>query len=196
MKELLAEHVTRIRVEHLTGGAATKQAVLSNLQKSRIFHIASHAKHSASGATQLPGCLFLARDTLTNAPEVLCADDIQSLDLRGLKLAFLNCCLTGEGHVYKEGLIGLARSFLYAGARDVIVSMRPVSDSKTTCDFINKFYEEYLTNEEADVALNTAQKYMEQRGIDASEWGSYYVIRQMLCDYLPENNIKISENNI
>ena len=40
--------------------------------------------------------------------------------------------------------------------------MRPVSDSNKTCDFVKKFYEEYLDKEEADIALNKAQKHMDK----------------------------------
>lgn len=183
VRDLLVAQSLGMSVEHLTGRTATKQAILSSLPKVRIFHIASHATDSAATATQLPGSFLLTRYQLTDEESgIIRAEEIQSLDLRGLKLAFLNCCLTGEGHLYSEGLIGLARAFIYAGAHNVIVSMRPVSDTQTTCDFAQKFYEVYLNTGEADVALNEAQKHMGQRGIDVREWGSYYVVRQMLSD--------------
>lgn len=84
--------------------------------------------------------------------------------------------------MFSETLIGLARAFIYAGAHEVVVSMRPVSDTQNTCDFVNKFYEEILTTGEADVALNKAQKQMEEMKVPVSELGSYYVIRKKLCD--------------
>ena len=107
------------------------------------FHIASHATISISSAIQLPGCLLLARDPLASTEEsgMLTADEIQSLDLRGLRLAFLKCCYCGAGSVFAEGLVG---PFLYDGAHEVVVSMRPVSDSQTTCYFAKQFFEEYL----------------------------------------------------
>lgn len=171
-------------MEHLTGRSATKQAVLSNLPKARLFHIASHATISTSSPTQLPGSLLLANDPSTDDSGKLLADEIQSLDLRGLQLAFLNCCFTGAGHVYAEGLIGLARAFIYAGAHNVVASIRPVSDSQSTCNFAKIFYEKYMyiNKGEADVALNETQKLMELRGIDVLEWGSYYLIRQSICE--------------
>lgn len=169
-------------VRHLTGRAATKQEVIKSLPTAHIFHIASHAQLSTSeaSAAQLPGCLLLSSDSPSD-PEsgTLTAEEVQTLDLRGLRLAFLNCCLTGAGRIYAEGLVGLARAFLYAGAREVVVSRCPVSDSPSTCAFVEKFYEEYLRSGEADIALNRAQAYMEQSGTSAIEWGSYYVICQM-----------------
>ena len=95
---------------------------------------------------------------------------------------------TGGGALQAEGLVGLARAFLYAGAHEVVVSMQPVSDIQTTCDFVKIFYEEYLVTGEADIPINKAQKHMDLK-VDFSgkhddfrKWGFYYVIRQEICD--------------
>ena len=184
VKDLLEAKLHDVKLELFTGPTATKMTVLSAISKVQLFHIASHATISTSSANQLPGSLLLARDQSTDKSGMLIADEIQSLDLRGLRLAFLNCCYTGAGRVFAEGLVGLARAFLYAGAHEVVVSMRPVSDSITTCYFVKKFYEEYLKKDkgEADIALNKAQKHIEENGVDIREWGPFYVIRQKLCD--------------
>jgi CHAT domain-containing protein len=58
----------------------------------------------------------------------------------------LSACQTALGRELRgEGLLGLSRSFMYAGAPRVVASLWRVSDSATT-ELMTAFYEELLRN--------------------------------------------------
>jgi CHAT domain-containing protein/Tfp pilus assembly protein PilF len=94
--------------------------------------------------------------------------DIYNLRLRS-DLVVLSACKTALGkEVNGEGLIGLTRAFLYAGAGRVVASIWEVDD-KATAELMKRFYEAMLKhNEEPAAALRTAQVSMwRTRGQDA-----------------------------
>ena len=71
------------------------------------------------------------------------ANDIYNLKLPA-ELVVLSACQTGLGKEIKgEGLVGLTRGFMYAGAARVVVSLWNVND-KATADLMTKFYEKML----------------------------------------------------
>ena len=72
---------------------------------------------------------------------ILTADEVSTLDLRGVKLAVLSACETGLGEVAGgEGLLGLQRSFQAAGAHTVVASLWKVNDLVTR-DLMKRFYD-------------------------------------------------------
>ena len=63
---------------------------------------------------------------------VLTSDEIAALDLSGLEWAVLSACGTGLGELAgSEGVLGLRRAFLAAGARTVFTSLWSVRDQPT-----------------------------------------------------------------
>ncbi len=73
---------------------------------------------------------------------ILTAEDVQSLDLRGMEMVVLSACETGLGlRHYGQGVMGLQRAFQAAGARAVLASLWRVSDAATTV-----LMEEFYTN--------------------------------------------------
>ena len=93
-----------------------------------------------------------------------------------MELAFLNCCETGSGRVYSEGLVGLARAFFLAGARQVVVYRGPLPDAPHTPAFVRHFYKEYTRANRADVALAAAQRAAHEAGVPENFWAQYYVM--------------------
>ncbi len=88
------------------------------------------------------------------------ANDIYNLKLPA-ELVVLSACQTGLGKDVKgEGLVGLTRGFMYAGAARVVVSLWSVND-RATADLMTKFYEKMLKQGERPVAaLRAAQVEM------------------------------------
>jgi len=71
---------------------------------------------------------------------VLSADEVALLDLAGVDLVVLSSCYGASGSPeLGEGLLGLRRSFLLAGARTVIGALWEVSD-RTTVELMDDFY--------------------------------------------------------
>jgi CHAT domain-containing protein len=63
----------------------------------------------------------------------LTAEEVSSLDLRGVDLAVLSACETGLGKITSgEGVLGLQRAFHVAGVRTTVASLWSVSDPATS----------------------------------------------------------------
>ena len=58
-----------------------------------------------------------------------------------------------------EGVVGIARAFLGAGARSVLVSLWAIDDEATT-EFMKFFYQELVHGRSASESLNKAMKSM------------------------------------
>jgi CHAT domain-containing protein len=88
--------------------------------------------------------------------------DIFNLTL-GADLVVLSACQTGIGkEIQGEGLIGLTRGFMYAGAPRVVVSLWNVDDEATSI-LMGKFYEGILKKGlPPSIALRQAQQAMMQ----------------------------------
>ena len=76
-------------------------------------------------------------------------------------LIVLSACQTGLGKMVRgEGMIGLTRAFMYAGASSVLVSLWSVSDVSTS-KLMEKFYENLVVkNQDKAEALRRAQLSM------------------------------------
>jgi CHAT domain-containing protein/tetratricopeptide (TPR) repeat protein len=83
----------------------------------------------------------------------LYAGEIYNLDLNA-DLVTLSACKTGLGKITRgEGVIGLSRALIYAGARNIIVSFWSVSDV-STAQLMKDFYRMQLENPHTDFSEN------------------------------------------
>jgi CHAT domain-containing protein len=122
----------------LTGSNATK-ATVQKIRAPEILHIASHGfflDDAAAGAMRtnplLRSGLAFAGANLTRdgrGDGILTALEASGLDLWGTKLVTLSACDTGVGEIRNgEGVYGLRRAFVLAGAESLVMSLWPVSD--------------------------------------------------------------------
>jgi CHAT domain-containing protein len=124
----------------LTGRRASKEAI-ERVAAPSILHVASHGffLSDAAGAvpvlTQNPllrSGLALAGANLRDGhgSGILTALEAAGLDLWGTHLVTLSACDTGLGEVHNgEGVYGLRRAFMLAGAESLVMSLWPVSDA-------------------------------------------------------------------
>ena len=90
-------------------------------------------------------------------PYALDREILESVQLEA-DLVVLSACETGLGReMGGEGMMGLTRAFLYAGARSVMTSLWPVSDV-STAELMGEFYSGLKEGETADGAIQYAQK--------------------------------------
>jgi CHAT domain-containing protein len=97
-------------------------------------------------------------------------EDIYNLKLP-VELVVLSGCETGLGeNVSGEGLIGMTRAFMYAGASRIVASLWSVNDV-ATADFMTLFYKAMLRDKlQPPAALRKAQIEMRQQ----RRWNSPY----------------------
>jgi CHAT domain-containing protein/tetratricopeptide (TPR) repeat protein len=104
--------------------------------------------------------------------------DIYNLRL-GSDLVVLSACQTALGGEIKgEGLIGLTRGFLYAGAPRVVASLWEVDD-RTTAELMKRFYTGMLgRGERAAAALREAQvAFWKTKGWDAPYYWAAFTLQ-------------------
>ena len=146
-----------LKCEPLTGEAATKQEVLRRIGSVALVHIAAHGSKET-------GAIALAPDPRwesTNSEEeeyLLKFSDVQAVKLRA-RLVVLSCCHSGQGEVSSEGVVGIARAFLFAGARSVVASLWAIDD-EATMEFMKSFYQHLRGGESTSTALQRAMKYL------------------------------------
>ncbi|MGD0581499.1 MAG: tetratricopeptide repeat protein [Bacteroidales bacterium] len=123
---------------------ANEQFVKSGeLAKYKILHFATHGFVN-SERPELSG-LVLAQDTTGGEDGILYSGEIYNLKLNA-DLVVLSACETGLGKIQKgEGIIGLTRALLYAGAKNIIVSLWQVADESTS-NLMVDFYKNSLEN--------------------------------------------------
>ena len=98
------------------------------------------------------------------APAVACrsARDIGKVRLNA-ELVTLSACDTGHGRLFaREGILGLARSFLEAGANSVLASLWPVDDD-TTRALMHEFYRSWQAGRDHAAALARARRAVRHR---------------------------------
>ncbi|MDX2194853.1 MAG: CHAT domain-containing tetratricopeptide repeat protein [Cytophagales bacterium] len=113
------------------------------LKNYAILHLATHGivNESHPDLSQV----FLNPDAANKEDGNLYSGEIYNLQL-GANLVALSACETGLGKVTKgEGIIGLTRALIYAGADNILVSLWSVSDASTSQLMID-FYDNILKN--------------------------------------------------
>ena len=147
-------------VEPLTADKATKGNFLENAESANLIHIAAHGDMERGEILLAPN----SGSTVNKREEVLLRIlDLEEKRLRA-KLVVLSCCHSGRGDVIAEGIVGIGRAFLGAGARAVLVSLWAVAD-EATMYFMKLFYEHLISGETASEALSQAMRAMRDRGV-------------------------------
>src|SRR5204863_2058180 len=119
--------------------ASRSTALAPDLARYRIVHFATHALAN-SEHPELSG-IVLSMVGRRGEPldGFLRLHDIFNLKL-GADLVVLSACQTALGQdIRGEGLVGLTRGFMYAGARSVVASLWNISD-RGTSELMTRFY--------------------------------------------------------
>jgi CHAT domain-containing protein len=133
----------RERMEALDFEASRKTALRPELGEYRIVHFATHGMLN-NIHPELSGIVLSLVDKEGRTQDgFLRLQDIFNLKLSA-ELVVLSACQTGLGKEIKgEGLIGLTRGFMYAGAPRVVASLWKVDD-RATSELMKRFYQGLL----------------------------------------------------
>lgn len=134
-------------------GAANRQNFSSDsIAKYRYIHLATHGFVN-SEKPELSG-VQLSHLQGDSQEGVLYSNDVYGLKLN-CDLLVLSACETGLGKIMKgEGIVGLSRAFIYAGSKNLLVSLWKVSDNSTS-QMMVEFYKQLLSKEKTE--LNYAE---------------------------------------
>ncbi|MDQ1637974.1 MAG: hypothetical protein QOF62_1313 [Pyrinomonadaceae bacterium] len=162
-----------------TGFAATRSTALSSkLKEYRIIHFATHGILDDE-FPDLSGIALSQFDKLgqRQANGFLRLHDIYNLNLPA-DLVVLSACNTALGkRINGEGLIGLTRGFMYAGATRVVSSLWQADDA-STAELMGRFYRHMLKERmTAAAALRAAQIDLWKQAPDRSPyfWGAFII---------------------
>ena len=167
----------------LSGSHATETAV-KGLRRPAILHVATHGFYLVDVPSQTPRggqadgeadafsgldrALLTSGLALAGANQrrsgaddgILTALEATALDLSGTQLVVLSACQTGVGRVMAgEGVFGLRRALVVAGAETQIMSLWKVSDA-ATASLMARYFELLVKGEGRSRALTQAQREM------------------------------------
>ena len=147
-----------LNIVPLTGKDATKEQVLSRLNPVSLIHIAAH------GQTENGEIILSPNRASVDEPKeedfLLTMADVLGAKLHA-KLVVLSCCHSGQGPIKAEGVVGIARAFLGAGARSVIATLWAIDD-EATLEFMRHFYGHLVAGKSASKALHQAMKCLRE----------------------------------
>ncbi len=183
---------------------ATENAI-KKIQNPQILHIATHgfflqdvdenggavngmqakiAKENPllRSGLMLAGSAAIARDSMvdnTTEDGILTAYEAANLNLGQTDLVVLSACETGLGEVRTgQGVYGLQRAFMIAGAKSVVMSLWVVDDFATQ-ELMSNFYREWLkepSSENRQKAFHTAQLKLKEKFPEPYYWGAFVMV--------------------
>ena len=177
------------------------EANLKSAKKPSVLHIATHGyflqdvekarwpigvnSENANDNVLLRSGLMLSgaseADKLTSSLDsnnngILTSYEAMNLDLRGTNLVVLSACETGLGEIKAgEGVYGLQRAFLMAGADALIMSLWKVDDAATQ-QLMTNFYTNWIKIGDKHKAFKQAQLQLMTKYKEPYYWGAFLMI--------------------
>ena len=148
-----------LQTEPLVGKQATKDEVLRRISSVALVHIAAHGEMETGEIALAPKTTPPSVDP-AREDYILTMKDVLKAQIRA-RLVVLSCCHSARGEVKSEGVVGIARAFLGAGARSVLVSLWAIDD-EATMEFMKVFYQHLVHGRSASEALNKAMKSLRE----------------------------------
>jgi CHAT domain-containing protein len=153
---------SRYEIKELSGMAdgmflihneAKKEVFKENADKYKVIHIASHTILNDNNP-ELSRLAFYSEGTSDDG--MLNVYEIYNMKLNA-DMILLSSCNTGFGKMITgEGVMSLARAFMYAGSPSVIMSLWDIDD-RSTSEIVVSFYEKMFEGKSKEAALREAK---------------------------------------
>lgn len=146
---------------------------IKNINNNGIIHIATHGFFSNDLKNPLLNSGLYLSKSIEGEDGILTAYEAMNLSLEGTQLVVLSACETGLGEVKNgEGVYGLQRSFLVAGAENLIFSLVKIGDQETR-EFMGLFYCELIIDYDVERSFFAARKLFKQNYPNPYDWGAF-----------------------
>lgn len=159
--------------------AEATEDLVKSFQNPGVMHIATHGffKDDPDHVDPLHSSgIFLSKQDSSNNDGILTAYEAMNLQLDETSLVVLAACETGLGTVKNgEGVFGLQRAFLVAGADNVLISLVKINDQAAR-KFMNLLYEQLREIEDPQAAFFNARKLYRQQDSNPYNWGAYILV--------------------
>jgi CHAT domain-containing protein/tetratricopeptide (TPR) repeat protein len=161
-----------LNTKAIAGKDATKAAFIQRLPQARYIHLATHGLLDDFKGLGVPGAIALAPDGKDNG--LLTANEILDLKINA-ELVVLSACDTGQGKLTGDGVIGLSRALISAGAPSVIVTLWSIPDSPSAL-LMGEFYRQLQQNPDKATALRQAMLTTMKQHPSPSAWAAFTLI--------------------
>lgn len=161
------------------GFAATEKTFREKAPDYDILHLAMHTLINDDNPMYSQLVFSLNNDTIEENDGLLNTFELFNIDLSA-RMAVLSACNTGYGQLRKgEGVMSLARGFIFAGVPSIIMTLWAVEDQSGSV-LMSSFYENLVDGLEIDVALRESKlKYLktaDQLSAHPYLWSGYVSI--------------------
>ena len=136
---------------------ATKSAFLSRLRRAKVVHIATHGSASAGFLAFAAFAIHnndSRNNTIDGSSVLLFPAEVERLSISPA-LVVLSSCDSGRGTVKADGIQGMARAFILAGAQSVLTTLWKVPDESASV-FMQFFYQYLNEGIQSSLALQKA----------------------------------------
>jgi CHAT domain-containing protein len=137
-----------------------------------LIHLASHGSLDQISAGSMPGAIALGPSPQDDG--ILTSAEIIALKLKA-DLVVLSACDTGRGLLTGDGVVGLSRAWLGAGARQVMVSLWSVPDLPTS-ELMQAFHRQRLQGQTPAAALRLAMLEASRRNPLPLAWAGFILM--------------------
>lgn len=156
----------------LIGKDATETIVRQRFSEAKIIHLATHGLLDDFKDGSVPGAIALAPSAKDNG--LLTANEIFDLQINA-DLVVLSACDTGQGKLTGDGVIGLSRSLISAGAPSVVVTLWTIPDNPTAM-LMTEFYRQLQQNPDKARALRQAMLTTMKKHQNPRDWAAFTLI--------------------
>ena len=132
---------------------ATKEAVLMRIMNAKVIHLATHGS-AVAGFLTFAGMTSSSSEAVKAERVLIYPEEIESLNISPA-LVVLSSCDSGRGVFKADGIQGMARAFILAGAQAVLTALWRVPD-ESACIFMQFFYQYLVEGVRGTEALHKA----------------------------------------
>ncbi len=156
--EYAVPEVTEIIANHggntFLNDRATKESFNLHAKNSDIIHLSMHA--IINDSLPLQSKLVFYNNSNDSVSNYMFTHEIYNMDLNA-KMVTLSACNTGSGKFRKgEGIMSLARGFVYAGVPSIVMTLWEVQDA-TGSKLMNNYYNYLFEGQKKDKAMQNAK---------------------------------------